>query len=198
MEENRFIKRYRDDDIPWYTGKPDYNMVDCVNNYPVLKCKTLELGCGTGDNAIWLSQSGFQVSAFDLSKIAIDRAKLDAKKKGVNVNFFVADFFKDKIKDAPFDFVFDRGVFHSFDEEDERNQFAKNVAKNLNNEGLWLSLIGSADGTREGHGPPRRSALNVVNAVEPYFKILSLKAGNFDSLDKIPPKIWICLLQKRY
>ena len=197
MEENRFIRRYREGDIPWYTGRADYNLINCIDEHPISKRKTLELGCGTGDNAIWLSQKGFEVSAFDLSEIAIDKAKLKAGEIGVNVNFFVADFLKDNIKGAPFEFVFDRGVFHSFDEENEQDQFARNVAGNLKDDGLWLSLIGSADETREGQGPPRRSAYKVVKAVEPYFKIISLKAGKFDSLDEIPPKIWICLLQKR-
>lgn len=197
MEENRFIKRYREGDIPWYTGRPDYNLINCINDHPILKCKTLELGCGTGENAIWLSQTGFEVFAFDLSEIAINRAKQKAGEMGVDVNFFVADFFKDKIKGEPFEFIFDRGVFHSFDEEDERDQFAKNVAGYLKDEGLWLSLIGSADETKEGQGPPQRSAYNVAKAVEPYFKVLSIKVGKFDSLDQIPPKIWICLLQKR-
>ena len=197
MEENRFIRRYREGDIPWYTGRADYNLINCIDEHPISKRKTLELGCGTGDNAIWLSQKGFEVSAFDLSEIAIDKAKLKAGEIGVTVNFFVADFVKDNIKGAPFEFVFDRGVFHSFDEENEQDQFARNVAGNLKDDGLWLSLIGSADETREGQGPPRRSAYKVVKAVEPYFKIISLKAGKFDSLDEIPPKIWICLLQKR-
>ena len=197
MEENRFIRRYREGDIPWYTGRADYNLINCIDEHPISKRKTLELGCGTGDNAIWLSQKGFEVSAFDLSEIAIDKAKLKAGEIGVNVNFFVADFLKDNIQGAPFEFVFDRGVFHSFDEENEQDQFARNVAGNLKDDGLWLSLIGSADETREGQGPPRRSAYRVVKAVEPYFKIISLKAGMFDSLDEIPPKIWICLLQKR-
>ncbi|MCK5467389.1 MAG: class I SAM-dependent methyltransferase, partial [Cyclobacteriaceae bacterium] len=158
MEENRFIRRYREGDIPWYTGRADYNLINCIDEHPISKRKTLELGCGTGDNAIWLSQKGFEVSAFDLSEIAIDKAKLKAGEIGVNVNFFVADFLKDNIKGAPFEFVFDRGVFHSFDEENEQDQFARNVAGNLKDDGLWLSLIGSADETREGQGPPRRSA----------------------------------------
>ena len=197
MEENRFIRRYREGEIPWYTGRADFNLINCIDEYSISTCKTLELGCGTGDNAVWLSKKGFEVSAFDLSEIAIDQAKLKATEIGVNVNFFVADFFKDSIKGAPFEFVFDRGVFHSFDKGKERDQFAKNVAGYLQDDGYWLSLIGSADETREGEGPPQISAYNVVKSVEPYFKIISLKAGKFDSIDKIPPKIWICLLQKR-
>ena len=197
MEENRFIRRYREGDIPWYTGRADYNLINCIDEHPISQCKALELGCGTGDNAVWLSQNGFEVSAFDLSEIAIAKAKLKAGEIGVNVNFFVADIFKDKIKGAPFELIFDRGVFHSFDKENERDQFAKSVAGYLKDDGHWLSLIGSADEIREGEGPPQITALKVAKAVEPYFKIIYLKAGNFDSLDKIPPKVWICLLQKR-
>ena len=50
---------------------------------------------------------------------------------------------------------------------------------------------------REGQGPPKRSAFNVVKGIEPYFKILSLKTGFFDSLNETDAKIWICLMQKR-
>ena len=196
MAENRFIKRYKEGTIPWDTGRPDYNLTNHVNDFPILKCRTLEMGCGTGENAIWLSKQGFEVTAFDVSEIAIEQAKQKAKKASVDVNFLVADFFKDKIADTPFKFAFDRGVFHSFGEESERSKFAMNVANYLSNKGIWLSLIGSAD-EKVAVGPPRRKALDVIKAVEPYFELIHLKAGHFDSLDKIPHKIWICLMQKR-
>ena len=94
-------------------------------------------------------------------------------------------------------FAFDRGVFHTIDEEPERILFAKNVAKLLTAEGLWLSLIGSSDQFREGSGPPQRSALDVIKAVETYFEILVLKVSQFDSKDENPAKIWVCLMKKR-
>lgn len=196
MEENRFIQKYKDGTIPWDTGRPDYNLIENVNDFPIVKCKTLELGCGTGENAIWLRKNGFEVTAFDVSGIAINKAKQKAEKAKLELNFLVADFFKDKIPSAPFEFAFDRGVFHSFSEDAERDLFAGKVANCLNTNGLWLSLIGSAD-EKVAVGPPRRTATSIVKAVEPYFELIYIKTGYFDSLDKKPHKIWICLMRKR-
>jgi hypothetical protein len=52
---------YETGDTPWDIGKPDFNLIQAVTSTPIRSCKALELGCGTGDNAIWLSQQKFQV-----------------------------------------------------------------------------------------------------------------------------------------
>ncbi len=193
----RFTQRYKSGDIPWDLGHADYNLTEMVVNWPIMPCKTLELGCGTGDNAIWMAEHKFNVTAFDLIKVAVDMAKAKALESNVKIDFYVADILKDKIPNEPFDFVFDRGVFHVVDEEAERLIFAKNVAKHMSNEGLWLSLIGSSDQFRDGSGPPQRSAYDIIKAVEPFFEILLLKVSEFDSKDKNPSKIWVCLMKKR-
>ena len=193
----RFTQRYKDGDIPWDLGHADYNLSEMVVNWPIVPCKTLELGCGTGDNAIWMAEHKFEVTAFDLIKAAVDMAKAKAIEAKVVVDFYVADILKDTIPTGPFDFVFDRGVFHTVDDKKDRALFAKNVAKHMSNGALWLSLIGSSDQFREGDGPPKRSAREVVNAVEPYFEVLMLKVSRFDSKDENPAKIWVCLMKKR-
>jgi methyl halide transferase len=193
----RFAQRYKKGDIPWDLGRADYNLTEMVVNWPIMPCKTLELGCGTGDNSIWLAQHHFEVTAFDLIKIAVDLARKKALKDGVDIHFCVADILKDKITNAPFDFVFDRGVFHTLDEQAERTIFAKNVANHMQTGGLWLSLIGSADEIRETHGPPQRSACEIINAVEPFFEVLLLKVSRFDSKNENPAQIWVCLMKKR-
>lgn len=43
----------------------------------------LDLGCGEGGDAIWLSQQGWRVTAVDLSATALDRAAADAVAAGV-------------------------------------------------------------------------------------------------------------------
>ena len=67
-EENRFKQRYKSGDTPWDIGKPDFNLIQTVAATPVKPCKALEIGCGTGDNAIWLSQQNFQVVGIDASE----------------------------------------------------------------------------------------------------------------------------------
>ena len=51
----------------------------------------LDVGAGEGADAIWLAQQGWQVSAVDISQIAIDRAESAAHKASVKVQWIVAD-----------------------------------------------------------------------------------------------------------
>jgi hypothetical protein len=62
---------------------------------------------------------------------------------------------------------------------------------------LWLSLIGSADEQRLSEGPPKRTARDIVSAVEPYFEILSLVSSHFEAHLPDPPGAWVCLMRKR-
>ncbi len=195
--EDRFKKRYKTGDTPWDIGKPDFNLIEIVTKTPIKSCKALDIGCGTGDNSIWLAQNHFQVTGTDISEIAIKKAKEKASKNDVKCTFLVVDFFKSRIEGAPFGFIFDRGCFHTFDSDEERKTFAKNVAACLEKNGLWLSLIGSADEQRQCPGPPQRTANDIVVAVEPYFEILSLASSHFGSNRQNPPKCWVCLMQKR-
>ena len=104
---------------------------------------------------------------------------------------------KSLVKGGPFGFVFDRGCFHSFDSDQDRSNFAEKAASHLEKNGFWLSLIGNADEVRDGHGPPRCTAKDIVIAVEPYFEILSLATGFFEAKQSTPPRAWICFMQKR-
>ena len=194
---NRFEERYRKDDTPWDHGAPDTNLIDMVAQRPIPKCKVLDIGCGTGDNAIWLSRQHFTATGCDLSRTAIEKAKGKAAMSNVDCAFIVADFLKDRIPGSPFGFVFDRGCLHSVDTADERRRFAENVASHLEEEGLWLSLVGNADGQVREIGPPKLTAVELVAAVEPCFEIISLAAGYFGSDQSDPPKAWVCLMRKR-
>lgn len=193
----RFSQRYKSGNTPWDLGRADYNLSEMVVNWPILPCRALELGCGTGDNAIWLAEHKFTVTAFDLVNVAVDMAKIKAIDANVNIDFYVADILKDAIPNKPFNFVFDRGVFHVIDDDSERLLFAKNVSKHLSEDGLWLSLIGCKDQQRGESGPPLRSAREIICATEPFFEIQLLKTSLFDSKDENPAKIWVCLMKKR-
>jgi len=195
--EDRFTERYRQGSAPWDIGKADDNLVHAVTTLPIPPCKALDIGCGTGDNAIWLSHEKFDVVGVDASEIAIEKAKGKAAKANVTATFAVLDILKSHVEGAPFGFAFDRGCFHTLDSATERKTFAKQVSRHLEEKGLWLTLIGNADEKRVGPGPPQRSARDVVNAVEPYFEILSLASGHFGSNRPDPPRAWICLMRKR-
>ncbi|NOZ67961.1 MAG: class I SAM-dependent methyltransferase [Deferribacteres bacterium] len=198
MQRTRdFDKRYRTGDLPWDTGRHDRNLELVIREYGIAPCTVLELGAGTGTDAIWLARKGFRVTAVDLSPTAVGMARKKASAAGVEVEFIVADILRDELPPGPFGFVFDRGCFHTFDLPEERARLAETVWRRLGPGGHWFSLMGSADGPEREEGPPRRSALDIVSAVEPWFEILLLRSTRFDSKLPEAPRSWACLMRKR-
>lgn len=53
--------------------------------------RALDLACGRGANALWLAGQGYQVSAWDYSKIALDRLKQAAQERGLQVETELRD-----------------------------------------------------------------------------------------------------------
>ena len=195
--EDRFNEYYKEGSAPWDIGKPDFNLIQTVTTTPIAPCKALEIGCGTGDNAIWLSQQHFTVVGVDASEIAIEKARDKAAKTNASCTFAVLNILKSHADGAPFGFAFDRGCFHTVDSPQERQSFAEQINRHLGENGLWLSLIGSADEQRLSEGPPKRTARDIVSAVEPYFEILSLVSSHFEAHLPAPPRAWVCLMRKR-
>ena len=147
-------KRYVDNHLPWDSGKPDVHLRRFIADAKRAPCKTLEVGCGTGTNVIWLAELGFEVIGIDISPVAIERAKVKAREAKVDCQFFTADFMKDTVPGSAFGLIFDRGCFHVFDEAKKQALFAGRVAALLEERGVWLSLIGSTDGPPRDTGPP--------------------------------------------
>ncbi len=193
----RFQRRYETGDTPWDAGRPDFNLIETIAAARIAPCPALDVGCGTGDNAVWLARNGFFVVGTDVSDVAVEKAKKKAETAGVTCRFQVADFLMDTIDGGPFGFLFDRGCFHSFHFESERIRFAQTAAAYLVPAGLWLTIAGNADEVRRGPGPPQRTAKEIVIAVEPYFEILRLQSTQFGSKRSNPPRAWRCLMRKR-
>lgn len=197
MIEEQFKERYKAGNTPWDIGKPDFNLIQNVTTMDIKPCNVLEIGCGTGNNSIWLAQNNFNVIGIDASEMAIQKALEKASIANVNCTFIEINFLKNKIEGAPFGFVFDRGCFHVFNSDQERKIFTENVSAHLEKDGLWLSIVGNADEQRDHPGPPQRTARDIVNSVEPYFEILSLVSSHFESDRPNPPRAWVCLMRKR-
>lgn len=51
----------------------------------------LDLGCGSGQNSIWLAQQGWTVHGVDIASGAIDRANAAAQRAAMNATFEKAD-----------------------------------------------------------------------------------------------------------
>ncbi len=192
-----FQEKYEKGETGWEINRVDRNLVDMVTATPIRPCNVLDIGCGTGNNVIWLQEQGFNATGIDSSEFAVQKAEEKSREAAVECSFHLLDFFKDTLPDTPFDFIFDRGCFHHPVEAGNFQPFAENVFNHLKDGGLWLSLVGSCDETRDSPGPPQVSATQIVTAVEPYFEVLSLLSRYFDSNQTPPAKNWICLMRKR-
>ena len=70
-----YEERYQTGNTPWDHGMPDGNLIAWVKRRPIEPCKVLDIGCGTGENSIWLAQHGFHATGCDISRAAIARAQ---------------------------------------------------------------------------------------------------------------------------
>jgi SAM-dependent methyltransferase len=157
----------------------------------------LEIGCGTGTNALWLADQGMEVLACDVSSVAIERARARAGERA-GVRFERLDFLRDALPDAGrYQLAFDRGVLHVFDEPAERSEFARRVAQALVPGGLWACLAGSTEGPPRDHGPPRRSARDLILAMEAELEIVHLQAVMFTADVPSPAAGWWCIARRR-
>lgn len=182
---------YRDGTLPWDAGVADPALVEAVSAGRMPMGAWLEIGCGLGTDAAWLSARGNRVIGVDLAPTAIATAR--ARHPGVR--FEVHDVIAEPLPGGPVDAVFDRGCFHVFD-EDDRATFARRVADVLRPGGMWMSLIGSTEGPPRDTGPPRRSALDVVRAVEPHLEIVALEDSTFATHERAP-RAWILRARRR-
>lgn len=188
-------EHYASGNMPWDSGEPEPYLVELVENGTIVPGRALEVGCGTGNDALWLAARGFEVLGVDISPLAVERAQARARAAGTQIEFRVLDFFSARIDRAPFDFVFDRGVLHVFDDAESRARFARQVALALAPGGRWLSLAGSTEGPKRDHGPPRRTARELVEAVEPELELLELCSARFEVGEGV--KAWRLLARAR-
>ena len=109
-----FDLMYRFDKPAWDTGITPPEVAAMIDS-GVVCGRALDVGCGTGTNALYLAQRGLTVVGVDFSPQAIALAREKAERARVAVDFHVADVTRLDSLDIrePFDFVLDMGCLHS-------------------------------------------------------------------------------------
>ncbi len=196
FDNMQWNSRYQQGDTPWDTGLPSSELQRVLAEEKVQPCLALELGCGTGTNSIWLAQQGFEVTAVDLSPLALERARSKARQAGVQVNFVAADILQPPDWGKPFAFFFDRGCYHCVRQIDV--QRFVNVLDRLTAPGAaGLVLAGNA---REPHdpGPPVVTEEQIRAELGRCFHIIWLREFRFDPSPTLSTVFlgWSCWLRK--
>lgn len=196
MPQPNWNERYATADAPWDTGEPDEHLTALIASGAVAGRRAIEIGCGTGTNALWLAEQGFDVLGCDISALAIERATAKLT-SAASCRFVELDFLRGPLPEERFDFAFDRGVFHVFDEAHDRARFAERVASLLGPGGQWASLTGSTEGPPRDHGPPRRTLRDIAEAVEPWLEIVALRRVSFSADIPSPAAAWWFIARAR-
>ena len=91
---------------------------------------------GEGRNSVWLARQGFQVDAFDVADLAVDKARAFAQREGVSVNFAVADCDGFAWPEAAYDGV--AAIFVQFADPPMRARLFERIVRSLKPGGVLL------------------------------------------------------------
>lgn len=125
--------------ISWVFGsKPE--LAELVESGRITPGRAIDLGCGAGIEAIYLSKNGFDVTGVDFSATAIKLARKNAQDEGAQVAFFQDDLTNLRHVSGTFDFLLDFGALNDLNQED-RDSYVRNVLP-LSHSGSMFLLIG--------------------------------------------------------
>ena len=105
---------YRHDRAPWDPVGVRKDLVDLLNGGEVTPARyprSIDLGCGTGANVVYLAQRGFDSWGVDFSEVAITKARQRAAEARAEAHVVLGDFTADEIPgiEGTFDFLIDFG-----------------------------------------------------------------------------------------
>jgi 2-polyprenyl-3-methyl-5-hydroxy-6-metoxy-1,4-benzoquinol methylase len=194
-EQTDFTDRYAKGNTPWDSGKPSEELLRVVDAGKLTGKTVLEIGCGTGTNAIELARRGFEVTGIDYVDQAIQEAKRKARDAKVKVDFRVADALKDDLG-GPYDILFDRGVYHHLRTVD-LNALLESLKRITRSGSWWLSLAGNA---KEEHdpGPPVVHEHEIRTELASIFDIVELREFRFTTNQSdFRPLAWSILMRRK-
>jgi cyclopropane fatty-acyl-phospholipid synthase-like methyltransferase len=146
----------------WDTEISPPELLDFIRHNP--PGRALDLGCGTGTNAITLAKNGWHTTGIDFVGRAIRQARKKAQQESLDVVFMVDDVTKLQKIHGKFDLILDIGCFHSLDPTDRKN-YIKNLERLLSEKGTFLIYSWIADCTQDTSGLSESDLSNLANSL---------------------------------
>lgn len=119
---SRFDDAYKTGSAPWVIGEPQPAIVE-LQRAGRIHSKVLDVGCGTGEHTILLTRLGYDVLGIDFAPNAVEQARANAAKRGVDARFEVADAMN-LGAEPRYDTIVDSALFHIFDDTDRAKYVA--------------------------------------------------------------------------
>ncbi len=161
---------------PWDIGAPQPEVAR-LEGEGAFRGSVLDVGCGTGENALFLAARGHSVLGVDTAPTAVARARKKAEERAVPGRFAVADALALAALRERFETVLDCGLFHVFDDT-QRPRYAESLASAVASGGQ-LHLLCFSDEEPPGRGPRRISEWDLRSTFRGLFVLSQLRAGRF-------------------
>lgn len=140
----------------------------------------LDVGCGTGENALYLAEHGHEVWGIDISSVAVERAMVKSHARRLPVVFLAADALEPAAVGRTFDTVIDCGCWHTLADED-RARYAASVSA-LTLPGSTLHIMCFSDAEPPGWGPRRVTEMELRASFAGDWQSASIVATTFETL----------------
>jgi len=169
---------YRSGTPPWDIGRPQDEFVR-LEQAGAIVGTVLDVGCGTGENAIYLASLGHAAWGIDAAPTAIAAARRKAGDRGVAVTFVIADALDLEALGRTFDTVTDCGFFHTLG-DGERVRFAHALHAALGPGGRYHMLCFS-DREPGSDGPRRVTRGEIRTAFCDGFRVDAIREASLET-----------------
>ena len=180
---------------PWDIGRPQKEFVELVRRGEITG-SVLDIGCGTGEHALFFADEGHEVWGIDSAPLAIQKAREKAEGRGLQVHFLVLDARDLSRLNRKFDTVTDSGFFHTLS-DDDRPVFVDNLAAVLSPAGKYFMLCFSE---REpgGYGPRRITQREIEDSFREGWSINYIRPAVFESHTRAEgSRAWFSSISKK-
>ena len=140
----------------------------------------IDIGCGTGENALYLARLGHATLGIDLSPTAISKARSKAESRRQKITFLVGDALRLGELHQRFDSAIDCGLFHTFSDE-IRHSFTRSLRAVLDRGGTYFMLCFSERETTEWGGPRRVTQEEIRTTFSQGWRINYIRKALFES-----------------
>ena len=178
---DRFEGYYAAPRAPWDIGRPQRAFVKAAD---AIRGRVIDIGCGTGDLALWLAERGCTVTGVDFLEKPLEWARQKAAERGLSMNFLQMDAVAVGEIPERFDAVTDCGLFHTFDDAG-RNAYV-GALRRLLEPGSRVFLLCFADAEPGTHGPRRVSERELREAFATGWQVETIEPAHFEVVPGIP------------
>jgi len=179
----------------WFNPCLDPDFDAALSDLNIHSGTVLDIGAGTGSQAIALAERGFKVTGTDISDTAVEKAASKMKNKSMDVVFMQDNILRTRLTTV-FDLVIDRGCFHSV--PSEARQIYLDTLKRLISTGgyLFLKCFSHQETGRYEDAVYSFSVEDINHIFRDHFNVCSIEKTVYNGVVKPSPEMLFCVLRR--